>query len=92
MRIPLLVLSTSQQLSPDGSCCGIGGWIVLHRSTTPVLEIASSRVMAGLCFMLVQHEYWKCLLSGAGWIVLHRSATLVLEMPPFGCRLDCASS
>ena len=63
------------------------------RSTTLISTgNASSRVMVGLCFMVVQHEYWKCLLSGAGWIVLHRSSTLVLEMPPLGCRLDCASS
>ena len=27
----------------------------------------SSRVLAGLCF-IVQHQYCKCLLSGAGWV------------------------
>ena len=45
-----------------------------------------------LCFIVVQHQYWNCLLSSGGWIVLHRSTTPVLEMPPFGCWLDCASA
>ena len=47
---------------------------LLHRSTTPVLDMppfgttltstgnASSRVMAGTCFKVVQHECWNCLL------------------------------
>ena len=49
-----------------------------------ILGNASSRVLAGLCIIVVQHQYWKCLLSGDGWVVLHGSTTRVLEMPPLG--------
>ena len=59
----MLVLHLSAAVASshsDGSCCGSG----------------SSRVLAGLCFIVVQHQ-WKCLL---------------VEMPPLGCWLDCASS
>ena len=27
-------------------------------------------LLPGLCLLVVQEEYWKCLLSDAGWLVL----------------------
>ena len=60
----------------------VSGWIVFG--------YASFRVLTGLCSVIVQFQYWKCLVWGPGWIMLDYSLTLVLEMPRLGSWLDGA--
>ena len=38
---------------------------------------ASFRMLAGLCLILAQHEYWQCFVSDAGWILLDCSTSLI---------------
>ena len=37
----------------------------------------SFRMLAGLCLIIAQHEYWQCLVSDAGWILLDCSTSLI---------------
>ena len=53
-------------------------------------------MLAGLCFIVVQVQYWLCLVSDAGWMVLDLqykfSTGLCLVSDDGRIVLDCSTS